>query len=224
MASLKWMSIPIRSMLLADPLLIIFSPTTMTFSKWTAKWETKKHTTHAPISKRLRSVWPNASSKLVATSGAKIILYKVQDPDRYGVAKFNKNNKIVKIIEKPKKFISNYAVTGIYFYDNKVINYAKKLKPSNRNELEITDINNYYVKESNLEYFKIKPGGVWLDAGTEKSLLQSSLYIQTIQERQNIQISSPEIIAYNNGWISKKKLISSVTDIKNSYTSFIKIS
>tara|TARA_X000000950_G_scaffold285826_1_gene392822 strand:+ start:469 stop:1320 length:852 start_codon:yes stop_codon:yes gene_type:complete len=155
-------------------------------------------------------------------NGAKIILYKVQDPDRYGVAKFNKKNKIIKIVEKPKKFISNYAVTGIYFYDNKVINFAKKLKPSNRNELEITDINNYYLKESNLKYFKIKPGGVWLDAGTEKSLLQSSLFIQTMQERQNIQISSPEIIAYNNGWISKKKLISSVSDINNSYTSFIK--
>ncbi len=154
--------------------------------------------------------------------GAKIILYKVLDPERYGVAKFNHNKNIIKIVEKPKKFISNYAVTGIYFYDHKIIKYANKLKPSKRNELEITDINNEYIKDKKLDYFKIRPGGVWLDAGTEKSLLQSSLFIQTMQERQNIQISSPEIIAYKNGWISKKKLMSSVSNINNSYTSFLK--
>ena len=154
--------------------------------------------------------------------GAKIILYKVPDPERYGVAKFNKKNEIINIIEKPKKFISNFAVTGIYFYDNNVCSIASNLKPSVRNELEITDINNYYIKENKLDYFKIKPGGVWLDAGTEKSLLQSSLYIQTMQERQNIQISSPEIIAYQNKWISKKKLLSSVSNINNSYISFLK--
>tara|TARA_Y100000590_G_scaffold469783_1_gene659707 strand:- start:3089 stop:3844 length:756 start_codon:yes stop_codon:yes gene_type:complete len=154
--------------------------------------------------------------------GAKIILYRVQDPERYGVVKFNKKRKIIKIIEKPKNFISNYAVTGIYFYDKNVIKYANKLKPSNRNELEITDINNYYVDEKKLDYFTIKPGGVWLDAGTEKSLLQSSTFIQTMQERQNIQISSPEIIAYKKGWITKKKLINSISDIKNAYTSFLR--
>ena len=96
------------------------------------------------------------------------------------------------------------------------------MKPSKRKELEITDVNNIYLNNNCLSYFKIKPGGVWLDAGTEKSLLQSSLYIQTMQERQNIQISSPEIIAYENGWISKKKLLNSVKKINNSYISFLK--
>ena len=155
-------------------------------------------------------------------SGAKIILYKVNDPERYGVAKFDKNRNIVSIVEKPKKNISNFAVTGIYFYDNNVIQIASNLKPSNRRELEITDINNMYIKKQNLDYYKIKPGGVWLDAGTEKSLLQSSSYIQTVQERQNIQISSPEIIAYKNGWITKSKLLKSVKNINNSYISFLK--
>ena len=158
----------------------------------------------------------------VPFKGSKIILYKVPDPERYGVAKFNNKNEIINIIEKPKKFISNFAVTGIYFYDNNVCNIASNLKPSFRNELEITDINNFYIKKNKLDYFKIKPGGVWLDAGTEKSLLQSSLYIQTMQERQNIQISSPEIIAYQNKWISKKKLLNSVSNINNSYVSFLK--
>ena len=155
-------------------------------------------------------------------SGAKIILYKVNDPERYGVAKFDKSKNIINIVEKPKKYISNFAVTGIYFYDNNVIQIASNLKPSNRRELEITDINNIYIKKQNLDYYKIKPGGVWLDAGTEKSLLQSSSYIQTIQERQNIQISSPEIIAYKNGWITKSKLLKSVKNINNSYISFLK--
>ncbi len=154
--------------------------------------------------------------------GSKIILYKVPDPERYGVAKFNSKGKVINIVEKPKKNISNYAVTGIYFYDNNVIKYAKKLKPSSRNELEITDINNSYIKDKSLDYFLIKPGGVWLDAGTEKSLLQSSVFIQTMQERQNIQISSPEIIAYKNGWISKKRLLKSIQNINNSYTSFLR--
>ena len=168
----------------------------------------------------------NFSSRLKKSvklkNGAQVYLHPVNNPNLYGVATTNKKNKILKIVEKPKKTKSNLAVTGMYFFDNNVINLSKTLKPSKRNELEITDINNYYLKENNLKYFKIKPGGVWLDAGTEKSLLQSSLFIQTMQERQNIQISSPEIIAYNNGWISKKKLISSVSDINNSYTSFIK--
>ena len=110
----------------------------------------------------------------------------------------------------------------IYFYDNEVIKYAENLKPSYRNELEITDINNKYIEEKKIDYYLIKPGGVWLDAGTENSLLQASSYMQTIQNRQNIQISSPEIIALKNGWTSKKKIMNSIKYLNNSYTSFIK--
>ena len=166
-----------------------------------------------------KDIFPNGLNNF---GGGKILLYKVPDPQRYGVAKFNTKAKIQKIIEKPKKFISNYAVTGIYFYDNEVTKIAENLKPSKRNELEITDVNNAYINKKKLDYYKIKRGAVWLDAGTEKSLLQASIYIQTLQERQNTQISCPEIIAFENNWISKKKLINSAEKISNSYSNFIK--
>ena len=135
--------------------------------------------------------------------GGMIFTFNVPDPERYGVISFKKN-KIVSIEEKPKNPKSNFAVTGLYFYDNKVVNIIKKIKPSKRNELEITDINKYYLKNKELDFHKMPPGSVWLDAGTEKSLLQAAHYVQTIQERQNIQIACPEVISLKNKWISKK--------------------
>tara|TARA_Y100000768_G_C23950689_1_gene670043 strand:+ start:699 stop:1553 length:855 start_codon:yes stop_codon:yes gene_type:complete len=138
-------------------------------------------------------------------TGALLFTYKVENPSRYGVAQI-KNNKITSIEEKPKKPKSNYAVTGLYIYDNNVINFSKKLKPSNRNELEITDVNKIYMKKKNLKNITMEKGTVWLDAGTFETLLQSSMYVQTIQKRQNILIASPEEISYQNGWIDKKDL------------------
>ncbi len=141
--------------------------------------------------------------------GATIFTYKVDNPTRYGVAEVKKN-KIISIEEKPKKPKSNFAVTGLYIYDNDVIKISKKLKPSKRNELEITDINKHYMKNSLLNNITMEKGTVWLDAGTFDSLLQSSMYVQTIQDRQNILIGSPEEVSYFNGWITKlqfKKII-----------------
>ena len=138
-------------------------------------------------------------------SGANIFAYKVNDPQRYGVVEL-KNKTPIKIVEKPKKPKSNYAVTGLYLYDNKVVSIAKNISPSKRGELEITDINNEYLRKSNLEVSILKQGSMWLDAGTFSSLLQASLFIQTLQERQNIQIGSPESASYLKNFISKKQL------------------
>jgi len=138
-------------------------------------------------------------------SGANIFAYKVNDPQRYGVVEL-KNKIPVKIVEKPKKPKSNYAVTGLYLYDNKVVSIAKNISPSKRGELEITDINNEYLRKSKLQVSILKQGSMWLDAGTFSSLLQASLFIQTLQERQNIQIGSPESSSYLKNFISKKQL------------------
>ena len=136
--------------------------------------------------------------------GATLFTYKVDNPTRYGVAEIKKN-KIISIEEKPKKPKSNFAVTGLYIYDNEVIKISKKLKPSKRNELEITDVNKFYMKKKILNNITMEKGTVWLDAGTFNSLIQSSMYVQTIQNRQNILIGSPEETSYINGWISKKQ-------------------
>ncbi len=147
--------------------------------------------------------------KLIKTTdinnGATIFLYQVKNASQYGVAEF-KNNKIYSIAEKPKKPKSNLAVTGLYIYDNKVIDLVKKLKPSKRGELEITDLNNIYAKKGKLNYVELQNPSVWFDAGTPASLLLASQYIQAIQDRNNILISSPEEISYKNKFISKKQL------------------
>ncbi len=137
--------------------------------------------------------------------GATIFAYQVQDPQRYGVIEI-KNNRPIKIVEKPKKPKSNLAVTGLYLYDNEVVKIAKNINPSKRGELEITDINNQYLKNKKLDVSILKQGSMWLDAGTFNSLLQASLFIQTLQERQNIQIGSPESASFNQSFIDKKKL------------------
>ena len=138
-------------------------------------------------------------------NGATIFAYKVQDPQRYGVIEL-KNSLPYKIIEKPKKPKSNLAVTGLYLYDNSVLRIVKNIKPSKRNELEITDVNNEYLKHKKLKVNILKQGNMWLDAGSFNSLLQASHFIQTIQERQNIQIGSPEGSALEKKFITITKL------------------
>jgi glucose-1-phosphate thymidylyltransferase len=154
--------------------------------------------------------------------GAYIFTYEVPDPQRYGVLEV-KNNKIFSIREKPKKPKSFKAITGIYFFDKSVVNITKKLKPSKRNELEITDVIKTYLKQKKLKYYQLGNGSVWLDAGTSTSLLQASQFVQTIQERQNIQIGSPEQISLINKWITKTEFKKTVKLLpKNSYSSFLK--
>ena len=154
--------------------------------------------------------------------GAKIFAYQVHDPERYGVIEIN-NEKVISIEEKPKKPKSPYVVTGLYFYDNTVIDIAKKIKPSNRNELEITDINKIYLQEKNIDVTILKQGMVWLDVGTTTSMLQAAQFVQTIQERQQIQIGCPEEISLNKGWISKNQLNDLISSLPiNSYGDYIK--
>ena len=143
--------------------------------------------------------------KISNKDGATIFGYSVSDPSRYGIVSF-KNENVVDIVEKPVTPKSNYAVTGLYFYDNNVVNYAKELMPSNRNELEITDLNNIYLNEGNLRVKLLGSGYAWLDAGTTESMLEAASYISTIQKRQGILISSPEEVAFENSWIDKSEL------------------
>ena len=154
--------------------------------------------------------------------GACIFGYKVNDPERYGIVEFDKDNKVVSIVEKPTNPKSKYAVTGLYFYDNKVVEYAKQIKPSARGELEITDINNLYLKAGKLEVQKFSRGIAWLDTGTYDSLLEASGYIRTLEKRQNCQICCPEEIAYTRGYITKDQLIKLAQPlIKNSYGKYL---
>ena len=148
-------------------------------------------------------------------SGANIVCIKVNDPERYGVAKIE-NGKVVQIVEKPTKFISNFAVTGIYIYDNSVIQKSKSLIPSARGELEITDLNNLYIKEGKLRASFLDNEMIWMDTGTFDSLHDASSLVKAIQNRTGKLIGSPELAAYNNHWIDKKTLKSQI-DYKNSY-------
>ena len=152
----------------------------------------------------------NLSSKLMQNTklknGAKIILYKVQKPEAFGVAKINSNNKILSIKEKPKKFFSDLAITGLYFFDNKVVNFAKKLKPSNRNELEIVDLLNMYRKRNKLSADLIGRGGAWLDTGSIEDFYKTSAFVSAIENRQGFKIACLEEIAYNFNWIGKKQI------------------
>ncbi len=153
-----------------------------------------------------------------------IFSYKVKNPKDYGVVKFNKKRKAIKLIEKPNKFISNYAVAGIYFYDNKVVEYAKKLKKSSRGELEITDLNKIYLKKNNLDVRIFGRGVAWLDAGTPEKLLEASEFVKTIENRQGFKIACLEEISLRNKWITKKKLLKSLSNIPESeYKEYLKL-
>ncbi len=148
--------------------------------------------------------------------GAYIFGYYVKDPERYGIAEFDENGNVIKVVEKPKNPRSNYAITGLYFYDNNVVEIAKNIKPSWRNELEITDVNAEYLKENKLKLKLLKRGFAWLDTGTHDSLIDASNFIETIEKRQGLKIACIEEIAYENGWISKSELIEIAKEYKKS--------
>ena len=156
-----------------------------------------------------------AKKDVETQGGANIYAYMVKDPNRYGIVEFDENLNAISIEEKPLNPKSNYAVTGLYMYDNKVIKYAKSLTPSKRGELEITDINNLYLKNKNLRVEVLGRGFSWLDTGTHQSLLRAGMYIQTIEENQGIKIACLEEVAYNMGFLTKEEIIEQIKAYKN---------
>jgi glucose-1-phosphate thymidylyltransferase len=137
---------------------------------------------------------------------ATIFGFKVNDPQRFGVIEYDNKGKVVSIDEKPKNPKSNYAAAGLYFYDNRVVNFAKNVKPSWRNELEITDVNNLYLSEGSLEAIKLDSGFTWMDAGTPDAMIEAGKYVQTLEKYQNVKVGYPEEIAIINGWIDRGDL------------------
>jgi glucose-1-phosphate thymidylyltransferase len=156
-------------------------------------------------------LYGNELTKVLKTcqenNGATLLSYEVKDPHRFGVVKYGKNKKILAIEEKPKNPKSNRAIVGLYFYTNKVIEYTKQIKPSDRGELEITDINNLYLSNGELNVIPLCRGMAWIDAGTFDSLLMASNFISTVEKLQGKKISCPEEISYRKGWISKGQLL-----------------
>ncbi len=156
------------------------------------------------------------------TSGATIFSYQVSDPERFGIVEFNKNNEAILITEKPKNPKSNFAITGLYFYDNDVIKIAKSIKPSDRGELEITSVNEIYLKSKKLYVEVLGRGFAWLDTGTQQSLIDASQFVETIENRQGYKIACLEEIALNQNWITDEMLKDSVKKVnKNPYTDYL---
>ena len=165
----------------------------------------------------------NAVKRSETLGGATVFGYQVKDPERFGVVSFNDKGIAETIEEKPQKPKSNYAVTGLYFYDNKVVEYAKNLKPSARGELEITDLNKIYLEKGELNVELLGRGFAWLDTGTHHSLLQASQYVQTIEENQGIKIACLEEVAYRMGFVTKEHLQKQAEQYKNNeYFNYIK--
>jgi glucose-1-phosphate thymidylyltransferase len=155
--------------------------------------------------------------------GARVVLHKVQNPESFGVAKVDKKNNILSIKEKPKKFLSDLAITGLYFFDNKVVELAKKLKPSKRGEVEIVDLLNYYKSKKQLSADIIGRGGAWLDTGSIEDFYKTSAFVSAIENRQGFKIACLEEIALNNKWISKKQIINAISFYGNcEYSNYLK--
>ncbi len=155
--------------------------------------------------------------------GAVVFGYYVNDPHRYGIVEFDKKGNVLSVIEKPEQPRSNYAVTGLYFYDNNVVDIAKTIKPSWRNELEITDVNNLYLKNGSLRVKLLSRGFAWLDTGTHNSLIDAGNFIETIEKRQGLKIACIEEIAYRNGWIDSEKILELAREYeKSGYGRYLK--
>ncbi len=155
-------------------------------------------------------------------NGGIVFAYQVGDPERYGVVEFDKNFNALSIEEKPSKPKSNYAVPGIYFYDNSVVEVAKNLKPSPRGEYEITDVNKYYLQEGKLKVGVLGRGVAWLDTGTHDSLAEASIFVEVIEKRQGLKVACLEGIAYRNGWISEQRMREVAQPmIKNQYGQYL---
>jgi glucose-1-phosphate thymidylyltransferase len=156
------------------------------------------------------------------TQGASVFAYHVHDPERYGVVSFDKQKRAISLEEKPKNPASNYAVTGLYFYDEQVVDFAKSLKPSARGELEITDINRLYLEKNQLHVEIMERGYAWLDTGTHESLLEAGQFISTLERRQGLKVSCPEEIAFRNGWINAAQLEQLAAPLlKNAYGQYL---
>jgi len=167
----------------------------------------------------LRDVLRNADAR---DAGATVFGYWVNDPQRYGVAEFDKDGKVVDLVEKPQEPRSNYAVTGLYFYDGNASRYAAELRPSARGELEITDLNHHYLRDGQLNLEPLGRGFAWLDTGTHQSLLEASNFIETIQTRQGLQVCCPEEIAFGQGWINVEQLEALAAPLlKNAYGQYL---
>lgn len=171
------------------------------------------------LKKRLRAAVKNAESG----KGATVFGYYVDDPERFGIVEFDANGRAISIEEKPQNPKSNYCVTGLYFYDNHVVEYAKKLKPSARGELEITDLNRVYLEKGNLNVELLGQGFTWLDTGTHESLVDATNFVKTVEQHQHRKIACLEEIAYINGWISREDVLIVYEELKkNQYGRYLK--